>query len=434
MPVATNLPMGHEAEVEDLMKRLEDLAPLPASHEMARWVVATQHRVEEAEEMYRKSAEWRRQKGVDRILKWNAPEVLRKYYPGGFAGFDREGCPVWIIPFGHADVKGMLACASKEEFMDFTLKIVECSMLLMRKKCHQLGKPVNQHVFIFDLDGFSLKAATHSPTLDILQKLIAVYEANYPETLKAAYVLNASSFFQLVFRIVQSAVQQKTLGKIQVFGTDDWKEPLLAAMPADILPAQWGGTSNQGGKKGSICMGGEVTSQEKREHKPEEIPGMGDILTVEIAPGSEVILKYTVSQDCQVRWKFKSEGGDLAFGVKKKKAVKTKDGGGFMEASETSAVDVVMLKRVDSNKDLQTGVLNGKAGFTYLLSFDNSFSRFKAKTLMYGVLMEESEESDSKLIGGALSIESLLKSVRVCMNDKGNEMPRHLVRKSVQYN
>ena len=54
--------------------------------------------------------------------------------------------------------------------------------------------------------------------MEILQKLISVYEgegyfdnirscllfsANYPETLKAAYVLNASSFFQLVFKIVQ---------------------------------------------------------------------------------------------------------------------------------------------------------------------------------------------------------------------------------------
>ena len=43
---------------------------------------------------------------MDCILNWKAPEVLRKYYPGGFAGFDKEGCPVWIIPFGHADVKG----------------------------------------------------------------------------------------------------------------------------------------------------------------------------------------------------------------------------------------------------------------------------------------------------------------------------------------
>ena len=125
--------------------------------------------------MYRKSLKWRRHKGVDRIQDWEAPLVLRKFYPGGFCGFDTEGCPVWIIPFGKADMKGrknsiikkyftaisgILACASVEEFMDFTLKIVECSLHLMRKKSAETSKPVTQHVFIFDLDGFSLKVTT----------------------------------------------------------------------------------------------------------------------------------------------------------------------------------------------------------------------------------------------------------------------------------
>ena len=58
------------------------------------------------------------------------------------------------------EILGMLACVSIEEFLDFTLKIVECSMSLMRKKSQILGKPVTQHVFIFDLDGFSLKVNT----------------------------------------------------------------------------------------------------------------------------------------------------------------------------------------------------------------------------------------------------------------------------------
>ena len=55
----------------------------------------------------------------------------------------------------------MLACASVEEFMEFTLKIVECSLHLMRKKSAETSKPVTQHVFIFDLDGFSLKVPSN---------------------------------------------------------------------------------------------------------------------------------------------------------------------------------------------------------------------------------------------------------------------------------
>lgn len=263
------MPIDSVPGLEDLAERLEDISPPPAPHELARWMVASQHNMDLAEEMYRKSADWRMQKGVDRIISWKPPAILRNYYPGGFAGFDGEGCPVWIIPFGHADVKGMLACVSKEEFMDFTLKIVECSMMLMRKNSHISGKPVSQHVFIFDLDGFSLKSATHRPMLDILQKVIAVYEANYPETLKAAFVLNASSFFQIVFKIIQSTVQQNTLRKIHVFGVEGWKSALDAVCPVDILPPQWGGT-NTGA---DICLGGEVSGLELSQHKPQQIPG-----------------------------------------------------------------------------------------------------------------------------------------------------------------
>ena len=37
------------------------------------------------------------------------PEVLRKYYPGGHCGFDKEGCPIWIDPIGNIDPKGRIA-------------------------------------------------------------------------------------------------------------------------------------------------------------------------------------------------------------------------------------------------------------------------------------------------------------------------------------
>ena len=104
--------------------------------------------------------------------------------------------------------------------MEFTLRIMETSMMLMRQNTLATGSPVYQHVFIFDMDGFSLRVnnlafltlnsnlfmyrmfsnsqfiqfkimltihkiipfafqtATYSPTLDILKKLIAMYEGS----------------------------------------------------------------------------------------------------------------------------------------------------------------------------------------------------------------------------------------------------------------
>ena len=39
------------------------------------------------------------------------------------------------------------------------------------------------------------------------------------------------------------------------------------------------------------------------------------------------------------------------------------------------------------------------SGFTYLLNFDNKFSRFKAKSMMYGVVLEESDDFDLEING-----------------------------------
>ena len=125
-----------------------------------------------AETMYRRSEQWRTVRRVDHLLAWTPPSVIQKYYPGGEAGYDEDNSPVWIIPFGTADVKGktktlcfysnklspgILRSASKEDFVDFTIKIVETSLNLMRKKSLEVGSSlVTQHVFIFDLEGFSL--------------------------------------------------------------------------------------------------------------------------------------------------------------------------------------------------------------------------------------------------------------------------------------
>jgi len=40
-------------------------------------------------------------------------QVLLKYLPGGFAGYDREGAPVRVEAYGHLDVKGILYSVKK---------------------------------------------------------------------------------------------------------------------------------------------------------------------------------------------------------------------------------------------------------------------------------------------------------------------------------
>ena len=51
--------------------------------------------------------EWRKQWNVDTILQdWKIPEVMKKYYPGGLAGYDKAGSPVWVVESAKFDLKG----------------------------------------------------------------------------------------------------------------------------------------------------------------------------------------------------------------------------------------------------------------------------------------------------------------------------------------
>ena len=143
---------------------------------------------------------------------------------------------------------------------------------------------------------------------------------------------------------------------------------------------------------------------------------MGDIHEVRIEPGSFTTLRYMVGHSGLIRWKFKSEGGDLGFGVQRRKALEGRGVEGSEEDQTADVEDVVVSARVScimyngliilivkpqlpSHKEIQFGSLTILAGFTYLLTFDNKFSRFKAKNIMYGVVLEKSDDVDLELNG-----------------------------------
>ena len=50
---------------------------------------------------------WREKVRADHIMQeWTPPDVLSKYFAGGICGYDREGCPVYIVPAALIDMKG----------------------------------------------------------------------------------------------------------------------------------------------------------------------------------------------------------------------------------------------------------------------------------------------------------------------------------------
>lgn len=84
--------------------------------------------------------QWKQHLQVDTIIDdFDPPEVLRKYYPGGLVGHDKQGCPVWIVPLGSLDIKGLLHSTKKTDFVRYTVKCLQESEEDMRSQTEKVS-------------------------------------------------------------------------------------------------------------------------------------------------------------------------------------------------------------------------------------------------------------------------------------------------------
>lgn len=63
----------------------------------------------------------------------------------------------------------------------------------------------------------------------------ARFEANYPERLKTAFLINAPKVFSILFALIKPLLTARTLSKVQIYASNaaKWKLALLNNIPAD---------------------------------------------------------------------------------------------------------------------------------------------------------------------------------------------------------
>ncbi|CAL4135455.1 unnamed protein product [Meganyctiphanes norvegica] len=349
-------------------------------HELLRWLKARNFDLDKAELMLKNNIVWRREWGIDELLDWKPPEVLLKYYPVGQIGHDKAGRPVWIIPFGGCDMYGLLMSVSKKNYMKYTFQTLEMARADMKKQSELLGCPVTQQTTIFDMENFSLKNVTWKPALDVVLQIVQMYEANYPEFLHCAYVINAPAIFTAAYAMIRPFLHEVTMKKICIYGHNGWKEDILKVIDENELPQHWGGTKtdSDGNPKcpSLVCLGGEVPtelyqnqnnidkiSEENFEHI---VVGRGGKKKIEI----EVIQPGTV-----LKWQFNTKDHDICFGIKRK---------------VTKGDDEMLqpVQRVNSHFVTEEGSLYCTQPGTYVLIFDNSYSYMRAKNVFHSIDIE----------------------------------------------
>ncbi|XP_037513721.1 SEC14-like protein 2 [Rhipicephalus sanguineus] len=351
-----------------------------------RWLRARNFDIQQAKEMMKKCIAWRKANNVDDFSKddYKPPEFVHRTLIGGMYGVDKQGGPVWIYPFGNFQIKPFLRGCTVKEILMYMAWRCEQGMKKMREQSKKLGKVVETQVVIFDFDNFSMLQALTAEAVSAVSAFIRMYEANYPERLHQAFVINVPSLFSVLFNLIKPLLTGNTLTKVHVLGKgDNWKEEILKYVDADQLPKQWGGNCVDEVTGDPFCsthitIARPITEADYRRRSSVLLNGdqggsAAATLSVDRRSCHEVPVSVTQAGS-RLCWEYETEDHDIGFTV-----VRAQD--------DPAAEDVTVLswQREDSHLKPREGSILCEEPGTYVLKFDNTFSAYRSKKLTYTV-------------------------------------------------
>nr|XP_037280614.1 SEC14-like protein 2 [Rhipicephalus microplus] len=360
---AEQLSACERAALDQFRAAVADLSP-PCREDwyLLKWLRARKFDLDDAMKMLREHIAWRKKYQVDTFLDdYKVPEA------------------------------GLLEAASRSDFIRHLIYILETQEELKRRISLQNGgRRVETMYVVIDMEGFSFWQLSSIEVVSTITEAVRIYEANYPEILEVAYVINAPSLFPMLWNIVKPLLSPRTISKVNIFGKDGWKDVLAARFDVESLPAHWGGRLR--GPDGDarcrhlICPGGPVPEKYRRKW-------CGTEGTRSCTVGAGCCWSLPVSVDhagSELRWKFNTASGDVAFSVRFRPFRNTADG-------EKETRDLVVAKRLpSSNSEPHRGRLCCNEPGTYELVFDNSFSWLTRKELSYSVELLPSDAQRKK--------------------------------------
>lgn len=91
-----------QAALDQFRNAVEDVKrPSDTDAFLLRWLRARDFDVDKAERMYRHDLKWRKENGIDDMLRsYAAAEIVKENYPGGILYPCKDGRPLWVVPAG----------------------------------------------------------------------------------------------------------------------------------------------------------------------------------------------------------------------------------------------------------------------------------------------------------------------------------------------
>jgi len=248
---------------------------------LVRFLRAQHGHVNKAVKMFRNAAEWRKnKKPIEIAMRYDAPQVIRQYRPGGILGRDKTGAPVFYDRIGQVDASIVKHC-TKEELEHFEIQKQELLTEIF-KKCSQVdGREHHQQLVVNDLAGLGMGHLSKN-AISVVQAIIPVLDNYYPMRFTKMIIINPPFVFNVGWNLIKPFINESTKAQIEVVQGDPSKI-LLQYIDKDQLPKSLGGNLVingdpycgdiiiKGGKIPKDYQGYPATYREDRTDLPMEI-------------------------------------------------------------------------------------------------------------------------------------------------------------------
>lgn len=212
-------------------------------HILLRFLRARKFQIAASKKMWIDYQNWRKEFGTDDILRtFEFPEypVVKKYYPRFYHKTDKVGRPVYVELLGGVDYKKLMATTDIDRMLKNHVyeyeKLVNYRLPACSKRS---GRYLEQSCTILDLKNVYL---TQFPTVTSLVRQVSTIAQNYyPEMLGKMYIINAPMLFTTVWAVVKGFLDEVTVSKISILGSN-YKKQLLETIDEASLPKMFGGS------------------------------------------------------------------------------------------------------------------------------------------------------------------------------------------------
>lgn len=285
---------AQDAQVHQLRSMLEQVGYTDRldTLTMLRFLRARKFDVQLSKQMFIDSEKWRAEfgGGVDDLVRtFTYPEKAQivQYYPQYYHKTDKDGRPVYIEALGKVDLKAMHKITSEDRMLqNLVCEYEKMADPRLPACCRKAGYLLETSCSILDLKGVGISKA--SSVYGYIQKTSAVSQNYYPERLGKLYMINAPWGFSTVWSFIKGWLDPVTVAKIHILGSGYEKE-LLAQIPKENLPKQYGGSCHcQGGCELSD-EGPWQDSQFARPPKWAKAPGQEHTIDTQHGSGAEGI-------------------------------------------------------------------------------------------------------------------------------------------------